>query len=113
MSQTIEVKEISDTSFEQDVLKSDKPVLVDFWAPWCGPCRMVSPIVEELAGEDGEKGAFYKLNVDDNPRVSVTYAIRSIPTLLFFKSGKPASSIIGAVPKKEIKKHLDKVLGAA
>ena len=113
MSQIAEVAEVSDGSFEQDVLKSDKPVLVDLWAPWCGPCRMISPLVEELAKEYAGKVTFYKLNVEDNPKVSVTYAIRSIPTLLFFKGGKPASSIVGAVPKKEIKKHLDKVLGAA
>ena len=113
MSETMTVTDVSDSAFEQDVLKSNKPVLVDFWAPWCGPCRMVSPLVEELAEEYSGKVVFHKLNVDDNPKTTVTYGIRSIPTLLFFKDGKPASSIIGAVPKREIKKQLDKVLGVA
>ena len=103
-------KEVTDTSFEADVLNSTSPVVVDFWAVWCGPCRMVSPIVDELAEEYKGKVDFVKLNVDENPAVSMQYGIRSIPTLLLFKGGKPVDQVIGAVPKKELRKHVDAVL---
>ena len=103
-------KEVTDASFEADVLNSTSPVVVDFWAVWCGPCRMVAPIVEELAEEYKGKVDFVKLNVDENPAVSMQYGIRSIPTLLLFKGGKPVDQVIGAVPKKELKKHVDAVL---
>jgi thioredoxin 1 len=102
--------EVTDSTFEQEVLQSTQPVLVDFWAVWCGPCRAVAPIVEELAGEYEGKLKVMKLDVDDNPRTAVTYGVQSIPTLLVFKDGKPAERIIGAVPKKVIVDKLQSVM---
>ena len=103
-------QDVTDQTFEQEVIKSERPVLVDFWAPWCGPCRMVAPIVEELAGEYEGKVDFYKLNTDENPKVSMQYQIRSIPTLLVFKSGEPVQQIVGFRPKSDLKKRLDAAL---
>ena len=97
----------TDDSFENDVLKADKPVLVDFWAEWCGPCKMVGPIVEELAGEFEGKAKVGKVDVDSNPEVSTKYGIRSIPSLLIFKNGEVVDQIIGAVPKSRLKKQLE------
>jgi thioredoxin 1 len=97
---------LNDNNFESEVINSDKPVLVDFWAEWCAPCRIIAPIVEEIAGEYGEQLKVGKLDVDGNPQVSMNYGIRSIPTLLIFKDGKPVDQIIGAVAKDAI---LDKV----
>ncbi len=91
--------EITDANFEQVVLKSDKPVLVDFWAEWCGPCRMVGPVVEELAKEYEGKAIVGKVNVDNNPNISTNYSIRNIPTLLIFKNGEIVDKQVGAVPK--------------
>ena len=91
--------ELTDANFDEIVLKSDKPVLVDLWAEWCGPCRMVGPIVEELAKEYDGKAIVGKLNVDHNPNVSMKFGIRSIPTLLFFKNGQLVDRQVGAVPK--------------
>ena len=102
--------DVTDGTFETEVLKSDKPVLVDFWAPWCGPCRMVAPIVEELADEYAGKVEFVKMNTDDNPNTAIKYGIRSIPTLLFFKGGEPVGQIIGFRPKSDLKKRLDAVV---
>jgi len=102
--------EVTDSSFDSEVLKADTPVLVDFWAPWCGPCRMVAPIVDELSAEYDGKVKFVKLNTDDNPQVSVKYQIRSIPTLLVFKAGEPVGQIIGFRPKSDLKKRLDAAL---
>ncbi len=104
--------EVSDAVFDKEVVKSDLPVLVDFWAPWCGPCHMVSPLVEELAGEYVGKVKFFKMNVDDNPESSVRYGIRSIPTMLIFKGGKPVGQIVGAMPKKELQRRLEASLAA-
>ena len=103
-------KEVTDATFDQDVLKASKPVLVDFWAPWCGPCRMVAPIVEELAREYDGKVEFVKLNTDDNPNTAVKYGIRSIPTLLVFKGGEPVGTIVGFRPKNDLKQRLDAVV---
>jgi thioredoxin 1 len=100
----------TDTTFQADVLDNDTPVLVDFWAPWCGPCRMVAPIVEELAEEYDGKVKFVKLNTDDNPQVAGKYGIRSIPTLLVFKGGEPVSQIVGFRPKSDLAKRLDEAL---
>ncbi|MEW6257164.1 MAG: thioredoxin [Pseudomonadota bacterium] len=96
------VEKVSDQSFEQDVLKSGAPVVVDFWAEWCGPCRMVGPILDEMAGEMGDKVKIVKLNVDENPETASKYGIMSIPTLLLFKDGKIASRQVGAVPKAKL-----------
>ena len=103
-------QEVTDASFQNDVLESDLPVLVDFWAPWCGPCRMVAPVVDELSDEYDGKVAFYKLNTDENPGVATTYGIRSIPTLLVFKSGDVVGQIVGFRPKKDLAKRLDEAL---
>ena len=102
--------EVGDTSWDAEVLNQDKPVLVDFWAPWCGPCRMVAPIVEELADEYAGQVEFRKLNTDDNPRTAAKYGIRSIPTLLVFKGGEQVGQIVGFRPKSDLKKRLDEAL---
>ncbi|TAK53536.1 MAG: thioredoxin [Dehalococcoidia bacterium] len=102
--------EVTDASFDAEVIKSDTPVLVDFWAPWCGPCRMVAPIVDELSDEYDGKVKFVKLNTDDNVKTAAQYQIRSIPTLLVFKGGEPVGQIIGFRPKSDLKKKLDGVL---
>ena len=107
MSKPVEIKE---TEFDQTVIKSQMPVLVDFWAPWCGPCRMVAPVVEELSGEYDGKVSFVKVNVDDNPQVASQFGVMSIPTLILFKDGKPATTVVGFRPKAELKKSLDAAL---
>lgn len=91
--------ELTDANFEEVVLKSNVPVLVDFWAEWCGPCRMVGPIVEEMSKEYGDKAVIGKLDVDNNPNVSIQFGIRNIPALLFFKNGQVVDKQVGAVPK--------------
>ena len=103
---------VTDQSFEADVLKSDKPVLVDFWAEWCAPCRMIAPIVEELAAEYDGKIKFAKMDVDANGTTPMTFGIRGIPTLIVFKDGKPIEQVVGAVPKSILKKRLDAALAA-
>ena len=101
---------LTDDNFPLEVLQSDQPVLVDFWAAWCGPCRMVSPIVEELVGEYEGRAKVCKLDVDAAQKTAQEYGIRSIPTLLIFREGKVADQVIGAVPKSQIKAKLDAVL---
>lgn len=98
--------EITDSNFEE-ILNSDKPVMVDFWAEWCGPCKMVGPLVEEMAGEYDGKAVIAKVDVDNNPNVSAKYGIRSIPTMLFFKDGEIVDRQIGAVPKNVLTSKLD------
>ncbi|EKB50590.1 thioredoxin [Cecembia lonarensis] len=101
--------EITDANFEE-ILKSDKPVLVDFWAEWCGPCKMIGPIVEELAGDYEGKAVIGKVDVDSNPAVASALGIRSIPTLMFFKGGQVVDKQVGAVPKAVLSQKLDAVL---
>ncbi|MBM3240718.1 thioredoxin [Candidatus Poribacteria bacterium] len=102
--------EIKDDNFEAEVLKSDIPVLVDIWAPWCGPCRIVGPIIEELANEYAGKMKVGKLNVDDNSETAMKYQIQSIPTILIFKGGQEVQRLIGARPKPAFKKEIDAVI---
>ena len=101
---------IEDSNFDEVVLQAKTPVLVDFWAPWCGPCRMVAPVVDELAEEYEGRVSFGKVNVDDNPKIASQYGIMSIPTLILFKDGKPLSNIVGFRPKDELKKSLENAL---
>ncbi|MEW5300034.1 MAG: hypothetical protein WDW36_002995 [Sanguina aurantia] len=101
---------VTDETFAELVLGSNVPVLVDFWAPWCGPCRMIAPIVDELANEYGDKLKCVKLNTDESPNVASEYGIRSIPTVMIFKGGKKMDTIIGAVPKATIAQTIDKYL---
>lgn len=101
-----------DQGFDKVVLQSVEPVLVDFWAPWCGPCRAVSPIVEELAGDYAGRLRTVKVNVDDSPIVAGRYGIQSIPSLLFFKGGQEVGRVVGALPKAKLAEATEKVLGA-
>ena len=96
-------KTITDASFQQDVLDASGPVLVDFWAEWCGPCKMIGPALEELAGEFGDKLTVAKVDIDSNPMSPTNYAVRGIPTLILFKDGKVASTQVGALPKSRLK----------
>ena len=102
--------DFKDSSFKEDVLDSDKPVLVDFWAEWCGPCKMLTPTINELADEYTGKAIVGKLNVDENPTIAAEYGIRSIPSLLFFKDGKVQKQIMGAVAKSDIAEALDEII---
>ncbi len=102
------INEFTDANFKAEVLDSTIPVLVDFWAPWCGPCRMVAPVVEQIAAEYAGKAKVGKVNVDDNPTIATNYGIRSIPTLIVIKAGKVIGQVIGAVGKGELMKLLDK-----
>lgn len=98
---------ISDDSFKQEVLDSDQPVLVDFWAEWCGPCKLIAPVVDELAHEYDGKVKFAKVNVDESPKTAVEYGIRGIPTMLIFKGGQPVKQIVGAVAKSVLQETLE------
>jgi thioredoxin 1 len=109
-SEVKEVQDVTDQTFQQEVIKANVPVLVDFWAPWCGPCRMVAPIVKELAGEYEGQVSFRKMNTDENPQVAAQFNIRSIPTLLIFKSGQQVGQIVGFRPKSAIKERIDAAL---
>lgn len=104
------VREVSDASFQQEVLESELPVLIDFWAPWCGPCRMISPVVEELAGEYEGRLKVVKMNVDNNPHTPNQYGVRGIPNLVLFRGGQPVDQIVGAVPKAHLVNAIERVL---
>jgi thioredoxin 1 len=100
----------TDDNFEGEVLKSDKPVLIDFWAPWCGPCKAIGPVVEELAGQFKDSVKIMKLNVDENQKTALDYGVRSIPTLILFKDGKVLDTLIGLVPQKRLENFIKKSL---
>jgi thioredoxin 1 len=100
-------KTVTDASFAQDVLGASQPVLVDFWAEWCGPCRMVAPALEEISNELGEKVSIVKLNIDDNPDAPSKYGVRGIPTMILFKDGQPAATKVGAAPKSALQTWLE------
>lgn len=104
------IANVTDASFETDVLKSSQPVLIDFWATWCGPCRAIAPVVEQLAGEYEGKVKVVKVNIDENPKTPTQYDVRSIPTLLMFKDGKVVGQIVGAVAKPKIEELVKKAL---
>jgi thioredoxin 1 len=103
------VHKTSTANFNNDVIKSAKPVLVDFWAEWCGPCRILGPILDELATEVGDKALICKVNVDENGELAQQYGIRGIPTMIFFKDGKVAKTLVGVQPKEEIKRTLQEL----
>lgn len=107
------VNDVSDQSFESDVLKSEKPVLVDFWAAWCAPCRMLAPTVEAVAEKYAQSATVVKLNVDDNPATSQRYGIKGIPTLILFKNGKEEERVVGATSKDAISRMIEKHIGGA
>ena len=100
-------RSVTDQSFATDVLAADKPVLVDFWAEWCGPCRMIAPALEEIAGEIGDKVEIVKLNIDENPETPGHYGVRGIPTMVLFKNGKPVAQKVGAAPRSQIQQWLE------
>ena len=102
------VGEVTDATFEQEVLKAPIPVLVDFWAPWCGPCRAVAPVVDEIANEYKGKLKVLKLNTDDNPKTAQSYRISGIPSLMVFKNGQPVEQVVGAVPKSTLSSAVEK-----
>ena len=104
------VSDVTDNSFQAEVIESDVPVLVDFWAPWCGPCRVVAPILEEIAAERGDALRIVKLNVEENQQTAANFEVLSIPTLILFKGGEPVKKVIGAYPKKKLEAELEPAL---
>src|ERR671929_1771934 len=107
------ITDVSDSNFQAEVIESDTPVLVDFWAPWCGPCRIVHPVLEQIAQERGDELRIVKLNVDENQQTAAAFEILSIPTLILFKGGQVAKKVIGAYPKKRLESELESSLSAA
>lgn len=105
-----DINAVTDDNFQTEVIESTTPTLVDFWAPWCGPCRMVTPVLEEIAAERGEALKIVKLNVDEHPNVAATYQVMSIPTLILFKDGQVAHKVIGALPKRRLDAELEPAL---
>ena len=105
-----EITEVKDSSFEQEVLQSEIPVLIDFWAPWCGPCKSIAPVLEEIASEYAGKVKIVKMNVDDNPYTPSQYNVRGIPNLVFFKAGKVVDQKVGAVEKEKLTEVLDQMV---
>ena len=110
MPETTTLFSVQDSDFQQVVLDSEKPVVVDFWAPWCGPCRMVSPIVEELSHEYGDEMLFVKMNTDENEETMINYGVTSIPTLIVFSGGREMNRIVGFAPKDQLKRQIDRSL---
>jgi thioredoxin 1 len=108
-----EIVEASDTSFEKDVLKADRPVLVDFWAEWCGPCKMIAPHLEELATELGDRIRIVKINIDENPLTPTKYGVRGIPTLMLFKNGELRATKVGALPKSKLREWVEQNIAEA
>ena len=104
------VPEVTDSNFQAEVIESEVPVLVDFWAPWCGPCRMVAPVVEEIAQEKGDQLKVVKLNIDDNQDTAMQFNVLSIPTLMVFKNGEVAKTVVGAYPKRKLEAELEPAL---
>ncbi len=104
------VTEVTDDNFQAEVIESEVPVLVDFWAPWCGPCRMVAPVVEEIAKERGDELKVVKMNIDDNQQTAVTFNVMSIPTLMLFRHGQQVKTVVGAYPKKKLEAELEPAL---
>ena len=104
------ISEVTDNNFQAEVLEADTPVLVDFWAPWCGPCRMVAPVLEQIADERGEELKIVKLNVDENQHTAARFEVLSIPTLILFKGGQEAKKVIGAYPKRKLEAELEPAL---
>jgi thioredoxin 1 len=106
------ISEVSDHNFQAEVIESETPVLVDFWAPWCGPCRMVAPVLEEIGAEKGDALKIVKLNVDENQQTAMAYEVLSIPTLILFKNGAIAKKVVGAYPKRKLEAELEPALAA-
>jgi thioredoxin 1 len=106
------ITDVSDLNFQAEVIESEVPVLVDFWAPWCGPCRMVAPVLEEIAQEKGDALKIVKLNTDENQQTAIAYEVLSIPTLILFKNGQIAKKVIGAYPKRKLEAELEPALAA-
>ena len=104
------ISEVNDTNFQAEVIEADTPVLVDFWAPWCGPCRMVAPVLEEIASEKGDALKIVKLNTDENQQTAIAYEVLSIPTLILFKNGQVAKKVVGAYPKRKLEAELEPAL---
>ena len=105
------IKELSDQSFEAEVLQSTEPVLVDFWAPWCGPCRMIAPLVEELATENADAVKVAKINIDESPSTAATYGVSSIPTMMIFKNGEVIDRFVGVQPKSRLQDAIEQAKG--
>jgi thioredoxin 1 len=105
------VKELSDQDFQSEVLQATGPVLIDFWAPWCGPCRMIAPLVEELAKENADSLKVAKVNIDDSPQTAATYGVSSIPTLVLFKNGEEVARFVGVQPKRRLQEAIDEAKG--
>ena len=105
-----QIVHVSDSSFEQDVLKSNVPVLLDFWAEWCGPCKMIAPMLDQIAAEYAGKVLVAKMNVDENPKTPMKFSVRGIPTLILFKNGQVAKQVVGALPKARLQQELEPAL---